>query len=80
MGAEIKGKWEWRLGNTLGQNFSQTLTSLHSKNLQRIQDERSYPWAQDGRKNPPLISEAPGRRVFDFFLNLDALGMIHQML
>lgn len=63
-----------------GQSFSQTLTSLHIKKLQWIQEERSSPWAEGGRKSLPIVGVAPGRRVFPFFLVLDALGMIHQML
>lgn len=80
MGEEIKGKWEWRVGCTSGQSFSQTLIPLHIKKLQWIQKERSSPWAQGGWKSLPIVGVVPGRKVFSLFLILDALGMIRQML
>lgn len=79
VGAEIKGKWEWRLGCSSGQSFSQALTSLHIKILQWIQEETSFLGHRVQEESSPCCG-APGRGVFSLFLTLAALGMVHQTL
>lgn len=59
VGAEIKGKWEWRLGCASAQSFSHSDLSAHQNFA--VDPRRFYPCAQGGRKSLPLVSVAPGR-------------------